>query len=305
MTRADKSPKTVHAPAAGKAHETVQGVSLSHPDRELWPGITKRELAQYWLAVAEHALPEIAHRPLAMVRCPEGIAGEHFFQKHAHHGFPAQIRSGEAGGAPFLAIDDAAGLVAAAQVGAIELHAWGATEADPLHPDRLVIDLDPGEGVGFAEVVAAAQDVRERLAAAGLAGFCRTSGGKGLHVVAPLVAKAGWPEAREWSHGLARAMAADSPDRYVAAVPKQQRQGHILVDWLRNGLGATAVATFSPRARPGAGVATPLAWREVTAALDPAAFTLDTVPARLQRQRADPWSDFASAARPLPAEGAG
>ena len=289
---------TVHALAPGGAR--LEGVALTHPDRELWPGITKRDLADYWLAVSAHALPGIAHRPLALVRCPDGIAGKHFFQKHARDGFPSQIRSGEAGGAPFLALDDAAGLIAAAQFGAIELHTWGAAEADPLHADRLVLDLDPGEDVTFAEVVAAAKDVRDRLKRHGLTGFCRTTGGKGLHVVAPLTPAAEWPEVRDWCHAFAQRMEAEQPERYVASVPKQRRHGRILVDWLRNGLGSTAVASFSPRARLGAGVATPLAWREVTASLDPAAFTLRSVPARLKRQRNDPWAGFAAAARVLP-----
>jgi bifunctional non-homologous end joining protein LigD len=173
-----------------------------------------------------------------------------------------------------------------------------------LHPDRLVFDLDPGDGIGMADLAGAALDVRARLEAAGLAAFCRTSGGKGLHVVAPLTPRADWDTARAWCRAFAERMAADRPDDYVAQVSKARRQGRILVDWLRNGLGATAIASFSPRARSGAGVATRLAWREVTAKLDPAAFTLTTVPARLKRQRRDPWEGFAEAARPLP-DGAG
>jgi bifunctional non-homologous end joining protein LigD len=287
----------------GRGGERVEGVRLTHGDRELWPGISKRDLAAYWVAVAEHALPEIAGRPLALVRCPEGVEGEHFFQKNGRPGFPAQIRAGEADGAPWLAIDDVAGLVACAQVAAIEIHAWGAGGGDQLHPDRLVFDLDPGEGVGMVALARAAGDVRERLEAVGLAAFCRTSGGKGLHVVAPLTPRADWDTAREWCRAFAERMAADDPDRYVARVAKASRRGRILVDWLRNGLGATAVASFSPRARPGAGVAARLAWREVTAKLDPAALTLKTMPDRLRRLRRDPWEGFAAAARPLPGDG--
>jgi bifunctional non-homologous end joining protein LigD len=282
------------------ASDELAGVPLSHPERELWPGITKHDLAEYWLTVAPHALAGIARRPLALVRCPDGVAGAHFFQKHATPGFPPQIRAGEADNAPYLAIDDASGLVAAAQIGAIELHTWGAAEADALHPDRLVFDLDPGDGVAVPATVAAARDVRKRLAAHGLEGFCRTSGGKGLHVVAPLTPGADWDTTRRWCREFAETMERDSPELYVASVPKTRRRGHILMDWLRNGLGATAVASFSPRARPGAGVATPLAWREVTDALDPAKFTLQSLAARLQRQRQDPWGGFAEAARPLP-----
>ena len=182
---------TARKPKARAA--SIEGVNLTHPDRELWPGITKQHLAEYWQAVADHALPGLAHRPLAIVRCPEGIGGEHFFQKHGHGTLPDGIRSGEADGAPYLAIDDVHGLVAMAQISAIELHAWGATEADPLHPDFMVFDLDPGEGVAFAEIVrAAARTCATSLQQLGLESFCRTTGGKGLHVVVPLVPEAGW-----------------------------------------------------------------------------------------------------------------
>ena len=179
---------TAKAPRART--ETIEGVTLTHPDRALWPGITKRDLAEYWQAVADRALPGLARRPLAIVRCPEGVDGEHFFQKHGHGTMPPGIREGTADKAPFLAIDGLQGLVAMAQMSAIELHVWGATEDDPLHPDQLVFDLDPGEGVKTPEIVAAALDMRDRLEAFGLASFCRTSGGKGLHVVVPLDAGA-------------------------------------------------------------------------------------------------------------------
>jgi bifunctional non-homologous end joining protein LigD len=278
----------------------VGSVTLSHPDRQLWPGITKRDLAEYWTKLADHALPGLAHRPLSIVRCPDGIAGQHFFQKNGHGHLPAQIREGSASGQPYLAIDDRDGLIAMAQMSAIELHTWGAAEDDPLHPDRLVFDLDPGEGVAVRQIVDAAKDVRERLQQLSLEAFCRTSGGKGLHVVVPLTPDADWDQARQFCHAFAETMAQDAPDRYVAHVKIADRSGRILVDWLRNGLGATAVASFCPRARPGAGVATPLAWNEVTAKLDPAAFTVKTVPARLAKLKADPWDGFDAADQRLP-----
>jgi bifunctional non-homologous end joining protein LigD len=297
--RAEKPATPRHPPAAEK---TVAGVHITHPDRELWPGITKLALATYWHAVAETALPGIADRPLALVRCPDGIAGEHFFQKHAHGHMPPQIREGAADGAPYLAISDAAGLAACAQMSAIELHSWGATEADALHADRLVFDLDPGEGVTMPDIVAAALDVRRRLEALGMAAFCRTSGGKGLHVVSPVRTTRTWDSVRAWCRAFAERMERDQPDRYVASTRKARRGGKILVDWLRNGLGSTAVASYVPRARPGACVATPLAWREVTPTLDPAAHTLGSIPARLARLRRDPWEGFVQAARELPEE---
>lgn len=274
--------------------------ALGHPDKELWPGITKQDLADYWVAVAATALPGIAGRPLALVRCPDGIAGQHFFQKHAMPGMPPELREAGQDGAPYLAFDDAAGLRAMAQMAAIELHTWGSAVGDAGHADRLVFDLDPGDGVTIATIVRAAGDVRARLAKLGLAAFCRTSGGKGLHVVAPIVPGPDWDAVRAWCRAFAETMEADAPTRYVASVGKARRTGRILVDWLRNGLGSTAVASFSPRARPGAGVATPLAWREVNGTLDLAAFTLLTVPKRLARQRRDPWEGFAAAAVALP-----
>ncbi len=276
------------------------GIDLTHPDRELWPGITKRDLAEYWLAIADTALSGLAHRPLSIVRCPDGIGGEHFFQKNGHGHMPPAIRDGSVSGQPYLAIDDAAGLVAMTQMSAIELHPWGAAEADPLHPDRLVFDFDPGEGVAFPAVVAAAQEARERLAALKLESFCRTTGGKGLHVVVPLTPSADWTRTKSFCHAFAETMAQDAPDKYLTHVKIADRRGRILIDWLRNGLGATAVASFCPRARPGAGVATPLAWREVTEKLDPAAHTLRTVPARLAKLKADPWAGFDSLAQTLP-----
>ncbi len=292
--------RIVSARAPRAAEAEVAGVRITHPDRALWPGISKRHLAEYWQTVADHALPGIARRPLALLRCPEGVAGERFFQKHGHGHLPPGIREASAAGAPYLAIDDAAGLAALAQISAVELHAWGASEADPAHPDQLVFDLDPGEGVAFSDVVAAAAEVRKRLDALRLAAFCRSSGGKGLHVVAPLTPSADWDAARRFSRAFAEAMAAELPDRFLAHVKIADRKGRILVDWLRNGLGATAIATFSPRARDGAPVATPLAWREVTARLDPRAFTIGTTPARLARLRKDPWEGFDAARQPLP-----
>ena len=280
----------------------IAGQRITHPDRELWPGIGKADLARYWEAMAPVALAGIAHRPLALVRCPDGIDGERFFQKHAGRGQPAAIVEGAFDEAPYLTIEDTSGLIACVQVAAIELHSWGSALDDPGHPDRLVFDLDPGEGVGMGAIADAARLLRDRLTRVGLASFCRTSGGKGLHVVAPLKPEAGWDAARAWSRRFAEALAAEFPDRFVAATRKDIRRGRILIDWLRNGLGSTAIASFSPRAREGAHVAMPLDWRSVTARLDPGSFTVHTVPKRVLRAAwSDPWAGFARAARALPA----
>ena len=203
---------------------------------------------------------------------------------------PAAIREGRTAKQPYLAIDDVDGLIAMAQMSAIELHPWGASEADPTHPDRLVFDLDPGEGVPWPEVIKAAHEVRARLEALRLQSWCRTTGGKGLHVVVPLRPDADWEEAKPFCRAFAEEMAQEFPERYLAHLKIADRRGRILIDWLRNGLGATAVASFCPRARPGATVATPVDWSEVTPKLDPAAFTVLSVPTRLARLRKDPWA---------------
>ncbi len=278
----------------------VGNIELTHPDRELWPGITKRDLAEYWKAVADHALPGLARRPLAVVRCPDGIGGQRFFQKHGHGTLPSAVRQGEADGQPYLVIDDTDGLIAMAQISAIELHPWGATEADPMHPDRIVFDLDPGDGVAFTDVVKAALDVRDQLRRLGLTSFCRTTGGKGLHVVAPLEPAADWDAVKPFCRAFAETLSQEQPDRFLSTVRKADRRGRILIDWLRNGLGATAIASFSPRARDNATVATPVAWDDVDRKLDPATFTLRSVPERLARLRADPWEGFATLRQHLP-----
>ena len=281
----------------------VGGQRLTHPDRVLWPageagdGISKADLAGYWHAVGAHALSGIAGRPLAFVRCPDGIEGEHFFQKHKTRGMPDAIREASFDDAPYLALADRGGLVATAQIAAVELHSWGATEADAGHADRLVFDLDPGDGTPFADVIVAAHEVRRRLKLHGLAAYPRTSGGKGLHVLAPVRSTADWAAIRLWCRRFAEGMERDAPDRYVSTTRKNRRAGRILVDWLRNGLGSTAIASYSPRARPGATVATPLSWREVADGLDPARFTIRTVPARLRG--ADPWRRFDADRREL------
>lgn len=299
-TPAARATRIVTARAPKGSEIVVAGVKLTHPDKELWPGITKRDLADYWQAVADAALPGLAHRPLAIVRCPEGIDGEHFFQKRGRGHLPTQIREAEADGSPYLAIDGLDGLLALTQMSAIELHPWGAAESDPLHPDTLVFDLDPGEGVTFPDVVKAAHEVHDRLKTLGLTSFCRTTGGKGLHVVLPITPGPDWDEAKAFCHAFAETLSQEQPNRYLPTLKKVDREGRILVDWLRNGLGATAVSSFCPRARPGATVATPLAWSEVTSRLDPARFTLRSVAERVSKQRSDPWDGFRAIKQTLP-----
>jgi bifunctional non-homologous end joining protein LigD len=294
------------APAAEEGAPPQRTLRLTNPDRVLWPdvGVTKAMLADYYATIWRTIAPFVAGRPLSLLRCPNGIEGERFFQKHPGQGRNPRLlplRDPQASGeAALIAIQDLDGLLSLVQSAALEIHPWGATAADLDRPDMLTMDLDPGEGVSFDAVRAAALDVRERLQAAGFAAFLKTSGGKGLHVVAPLTPKADWPTLKAFAKGMAESMARDAPDRYVAVVTRAKRGGRILVDYLRNQRGATAVAAYSTRARPGAPVSMPLAWDELAALESSAAFTLANTPERLEA-RGHAWHDFRRAARPLDA----
>ena len=290
------APKGKPARAGSGRGDVVAGVTLTHPERVLWEddGLTKRDLAAYCEAVADWFLPQVAGRPLSLVRCPAGTGKHCFFQKHSWAGLSDSIRResvrDEGGEEEVLYVEDLSGLIALVQASVIEIHPWGATIADVDRPDRIVMDLDPGEGVAWAAVMEGARDVRARLAADGLASFLKTTGGKGLHVVVPLDGSADWARVKAYAKGLADAMERDAPDRYLAKSAKAARRGRIYVDYLRNGRGATAVAAYSARARAGAPVSVPLSWSELKPSLDPSAFTIQTVPKRLGRLKSDPWA---------------
>ncbi|WP_337181143.1 DNA ligase D [Shinella sp.] len=299
--------KATATPKAEKPQRRT--VRLTHPDRVYWPdeGVTKEGLADYYTEVWRYIAPHIVGRPLALLRAPGGIDGQTFFQKHAWKGINANIVEvqdpAEKDDEPYVAINDFDGLMGLVQSGTLEIHPWGSTLADWERPDRIIMDLDPGDGVDWQAVIDGAEETRRRLEDAGLNAFVKTSGGKGLHVCAPLKPSARWPAVKAFCKGIADAMAKDSPDKYVSTITKSKRRGKILIDYLRNQRGMTAVAPYSTRARPGAAVSMPLAWSELNADIGPAYFTVKNTPTRLQALEADPWADFAKAAKPLKAKG--
>lgn len=285
----------------------VGGVRLSSPDKVLWheQGVTKSELADYYVAISEVMLPHVARRPVTMVRCPAGAEKKCFYQRHAASGVPPELKEVTVPGfdEPYLYIEDVAGLVAMVQMGTLEIHPWGVTVERPDRPDRIIFDLDPDVGLGFADVIGATLEVRERLNALGLESFVKTTGGKGLHIVVPIEPVAEWRAAKAFAKAFSEAMAADSPERYLTRVSKAERSGRIFIDYLRNDPTSTAVGPYSTRSRPGAPVATPLEWDEVADGLDPRAFTVATVPARVRGLRREPWSEMELVRQRLPDPG--
>ena len=269
--------------------------ALTHPERILWPesGITKQGLADFYDDIADRILPHVGGRVLSLLRCPSGTGSTCFFAKHPWSGLSDVVQRVDVGEKePMLVLNSPAGLRSLVQAGVVEIHPWGC-RADCLEqPDRLIFDLDPGEDVPWSAVIAAAREVRDRLEKSGLKSFVKTSGGKGLHVVVPIQPLAGWAEAKTFAYSVARAMAADRPDRYVATAAKRARGGRIFVDYLRNDRGSTAVAAYSTRALPQASVSTPLDWDELSEGLRSDHFTVGNVRHRLAFLKRDPWLGF-------------
>jgi len=281
-------------------------VTLTHPDRVYWKdaGVTKEGLASYYAQVWRFMAPHVVSRPLALLRCPSGITQHCFFQKHGWKGMSGEILTrvdpaDDDADNTLLAIDTFDGLIGLVQGAALEIHPWQAALDTLEKPDQIVIDLDPGDGVQWQTMIDAARDVKLRLEEAGLTTFVKTTGGKGLHVVAPLKPVAGWDVVKRYARGLAEAMEGDDPDLFVSKATKSARKGRIFVDYLRNGRGNTAIAPYSTRARPGATVAMPLAWDELDPSIDSAHFTVMNAMARLDNLASDPWADFRKAAAPL------
>jgi bifunctional non-homologous end joining protein LigD len=302
---------TAEAAGSRKPFTMLGSVRLTHPDRVLYPdlGATKRDVAAYYDAVADAIGPHLAGRPLTLLHCPEGLAGECHFMKHSKVWAPSAVRRvsirektkvGE-----YLVVDSREALLSLVQMDVLELHTWNSTVDRLEEPDRIVIDLDPGPEVRWPEVVRAGRRVREALAALGYASFAKTTGGAGLHVVVPLVPERPWTECLAFARALAETLAREDPARLTTAFARAGRERKILLDYLRNNRTNTSVAAFSTRARARAPVSVPISWDELSPRLDPARFTLRTVPRRLASLRSDPWAGYVAARRPLGAGGPG
>jgi bifunctional non-homologous end joining protein LigD len=289
-------------PRKGSPQDRVAGVPLTNPDRILYPaqGITKWELARFYEEIADWILPHISRRPLMLLRCPEGHGKECFYQKHLDDPLPGALRGlpirekGKEGVQTHILLDDVSGLISLVQLGVLEIHPWPCREDDLERPDRMIFDLDPGPDVEWEEVVRCAGLLRDTLRELGLESFVKTSGGKGLHVVVPLIRRTEWSEMKAFSRAIAEGIAREEPRSFVTTVSKQKRKGKIFIDYIRNSRGATTVGAYSTRALPGAPVSTPVGWDELFSGTKSDAFTLENLPHRLRSLPGDPWAHILS-----------
>ena len=282
---------------AGVAAAEAAGIKLTSPDRVVYPGqgVTKAGLVAYYAAVAERMLPYIANRPLSLLRCPQGRTKYCFFQKHDTGGFPEGLKSlliTEKDGSKedYFYLDDLAGIIAGTQMNVLEWHLWGARTQDVEKPERIIFDIDPDEGLGFADVRAAAKDIRDTLDALGLKSYPLVSGGKGVHVIAPLTPQAEWLEVKAFCKAVAQRLAENQPDRFVATMSKAKRKGKLFIDYLRNERGSTAIAPWSSRSREGAPAAVPVTWEELEGVTAANQFSLAIAAERAKAP--DPWTGY-------------
>ncbi len=304
----DKPAPRRKAGGSRKSETSLLGVRLTHPDRVLFPeqGLTKLDLARFYEQIQDWVLPRLARRPLSLVRCPQGRNDECFFQKHPRTAIPDSVPRIDVpekkGSAEYVYVESAADLVGLVQAGALEIHPWGSRIDHLEQPDSLVFDLDPDEGIAWQEILRVAGTLRERIESLGLTPFLRTTGGKGLHLVVPLEPSADWDRAKAFARAIAEQHAKEDPKRLTTNMSKAKREGRIFIDYLRNGRGATAVASYTVRARENAPVAVPIRWDELNAALRADRYNVENLRRRLSALRQDPWADFARAARPLDAD---
>lgn len=294
--------------ANAKMSNSVAGVKLTHPDKVLYPdaGVTKHDLAAYYEAVQAEILPGIIDRPLTIVRCPQGQDQKCFYQKHWTDSLPDAVGQvcvkEKRGEEPYTVIHDLPGLIALVQMSVLELHPWSARIDRLERPDQLIFDLDPGEGVSWNDVKQAAVEVRNLLQECDLQSFVRTTGGKGLHVVAPVTRRHDWETSAAFSEAVANVLATRSPDRYVTNMRKAARTNRVFIDYLRNKRGATAIASYSTRARPGAPVAMPLSWDELPELQAANFWTVRNAPQRVAKAKTAAWAGFASVRQSITAD---
>ena len=298
--REDIPPKSVGVERAQNPPETSPRIKITHPDRLIYPslGITKADLARYYTEVGDWMLPHVGNRPLTLVRCPDGAEAKCFYQRHLGMGAsPGDLKTFErlrSSKGKYLYLESKNGILSAVQNGAVEFHTWGASVPDPKHPDRITMDLDPGPGVEWRDLVKATEITRTLLEKLGLKCFLKTTGGKGLHVVAPIESRLPWDEVKEFTRLIALFLVRAEPKLFVAEMSKAKRSGKIFVDYLRNSETASAVSAYSARARKEAGVSTPLEWDELGRADIRNRFTVRTVPKRLAKLTLDPWAEYGS-----------
>lgn len=284
-------------------------ISITNPERRLFgrSGPTKLDVALYYARIGEAMLPLILRRPVSLVRCPTGKPDDCFFQRHPFTGMPKALgtmafEDSDGETKTYLTIDDAKGYLALAQFGVVEFHCWGAREDDPEHPDRVVFDLDPGEGIGWREIVHGAHHVAEALRGIGLAPFAKTSGGKGIHVVVPVTRKLDWKATHGAASAIAETIAKTAPETFVTVMGEKNRKNRIFIDFHRNARSATAVAPYSLRARGTLPASAPLTWDDLETIDAPGDLNYATLP-DLVAASGDPWADMDECARDLPAPG--